>query len=133
MLLAEVRDAQTRVEAMSAIDRFAIELGEKYPKATDKLVKDQDGLLCFFDFPADHWIHLKTTNAIESTLATVRLRTKVTKGAGSREAGLQMAFKLIEAAQTRWRKVKCPQLVALVRTGVKFENGMMIESGEVAA
>ena len=88
---------------------------------------DVEPLLAFFDFPAAHWIHLKTTNPIESTFATVRLRTKVTKGPGSRAAGLAMAFKLIEAAETRWRSVNAPQLVALVRAGVKFEKGVMVE------
>ena len=81
----------------------------------------------FFDFPAEHWIHLKTTNPIESTFATVRLRTKVTKGPGSRAAGLAMAFKLIEAAQDRWRSVNAPHLVALVRAGAKFDKGVMVE------
>lgn len=129
-MLCEVRDAETKEEAIKAIDVFSQEFGAKYPKAVEKLVKDKEAPLCFFDFPADHWIHLKTTNAIESTFATVRLRTKVTKGAGSRKAGLQMAFKLIEAAQRRWRRVNSPQLVALVRAGVKFKDGKMIESSE---
>jgi transposase-like protein len=81
----------------------------------------------FYDFPAEHWIHLKTTNPIESTFATVRLRTKVTKGPGSRAAGLAMAFKLIEAAEQRWRSVNAPHLVALVRAGATFDKGVMIE------
>jgi putative transposase len=84
-------------------------------------------LLAFYDFPAEHWIHLKTTNPIESTFATVRLRTKVTKGPGSRTAGLAMAFKLIQAAESRWRSVNAPHLVALVRAGAKFDKGVMIE------
>ncbi len=129
-MICEVRDAETKDEALKAIEVFTNEFGAKYPRAVDKLVKDQDALLCFFDFPADHWKHLKTTNAIESTFATVRLRTKVTKGAGSRKAGLQMAFKLIETAQRRWRRVNSPELVALLRAGVKFENGKMIESSQ---
>jgi putative transposase len=84
-------------------------------------------LLAFYDFPAEHWIHLRTTNPIESTFATVRLRTKVTKGPGSRAAGLAMAYKLIESAQTRWRAVNGPHLVALVRAGARFEKGVIIE------
>jgi transposase-like protein len=84
-------------------------------------------LLAFYDYPAEHWQHLRTTNPIESTFATVRHRTKVTKGSGSRAAGLTMAFKLIEAAQARWRAVNAPHLVALVRAGARFHNGKLIE------
>ena len=84
-------------------------------------------LLAFYDFPAEHWIHLRTTNPIESTFATVRNRSKITKGPGSRAAGLAMAYKLIEAAQSRWRAVNAPHLVALVRAGAKFENGTLVE------
>ena len=88
---------------------------------------DLDVLLAFYDFPAEHWIHLRTTNPIESTFATVRHRTKVTRGPGSRTAGLAMAFKLIEAAQDRWRAVNAPHLVALVRAGALFVNGKLVE------
>jgi transposase-like protein len=84
-------------------------------------------LLAFYDFPAEHWIHLRTTNPIESTFATVRHRSKITKGSGSRAAGLAMAFKLIEAAQDRWRAVNAPHLVALVRAGATFEAGKLVE------
>jgi len=126
-MLAEIRDAEDRQHAVTAIDAFAAEFAVKWPKAVAKIVDDVEPLLAFFDFPAEHWIHLKTTNPIESTFATVRLRTKVTKGPGSRAAGLAMAFKLIEAAETRWRSVNAPQLVALVRAGVKFEKGVMVE------
>jgi transposase-like protein len=102
----------------------------KWPKATEKVEKDREELLAFYAFPAEHWVHLKTTNPIESTFATVRLRTKVTKGPGSRAAGLAMAYKLIEQAQTRWRAVNAPELVALVRAGVKFEKGVMVERSD---
>jgi mutator family transposase len=84
------------------------------PKATAKITDDLEQLLAFYDYPAEHWIHLRTTNPIESTFATVRHRTKITRGPGSRAAGLTMAFKLIEAAQNRWRAVNAPHLVALV-------------------
>ena len=129
--LAEIRDAEDKDHAGKALDQFVRDYEAKWPKATEKLVKDREALLAFFDFPAEHWIHLKTTNPIESTFATVRLRTKVTKGPGSRAAGLAMAYKLIEQAQSRWRAVNAPHLVALVRAGVKFEKGVMVERSEV--
>jgi putative transposase len=102
-----------------------------------KLTDDAEELLTFFDFPAEHWLHLKTSNPIESTFSTVRPRTRVTKGPGSKAAGLAMAFKLLEAAQDRWRAVNGPHLVALVRAGARFDKGVMTErpdeDGEVAA
>ena len=128
--LKEVRDAEDKEHAERALEQFAKDYEAKWPKATEKVTKDKEALLAFFDFPAEHWIHLKTTNPIESTFATVRLRTKVTKGPGSRAAGLAMAYKLIESAQTRWRAVNAPELVALVRAGVKSEKGVMIERSE---
>jgi transposase-like protein len=128
--LCEVRDAEDKKHAEAALKRFVKDYEAKWPKATEKVVKDADALLAFFDFPAEHWVHLKTTNPIESTFATVRLRTKVTKGPGSRAAGLAMAYKLIESAQTRWRAINAPQLVALVRAGVVFEKGVMAERSE---
>ena len=128
--LAEIRDAEDRDHAERALDRFVKDYEAKWPKATEKMTKDRDALLAFFDFPAEHWVHLKTTNPIESIFATVRLRTKVTKGPGSRAAGLAMAYKLIEQAQTRWRAVTAAHLVALVRAGVKFEKGVMVERSE---
>jgi transposase-like protein len=126
-MLADIRDAEDRNHALTAITALAEAYAAKYPKAVAKIVDDTETLLAFFDFPAEHWIHLKTTNPIESTFATVRLRTKVTKGPGSRAAGLAMAFKLIEAAQGRWRAVNGSHLVALVRAGAKFEKGVMVE------
>jgi len=99
----------------------------KWPKAAAKIIDDLDVLLAFYDYPAEHWIHLRTSNPIESTFATVRLRTRVTKGPGSRAAGVAMAFKLIEAAQARWRMVNAPHLVALVRAGALFINGKLVQ------
>jgi transposase-like protein len=126
-MLADIRDAEDREHALVAIDAFAAEFAAKWPKAVAKVVDDAEPLLAFFEFPAEHWIHLKTTNPIESTFATVRLRTKVTKGPGSRPAGLAMAFKLIESAHQRWRSVNAPHLVALVRAGARFTKGVLIE------
>jgi len=133
--LAQIRDAEDRAHAEAAITAFATEFGAKWPKAVAKVTDKPDALLCFVDFPAEHWIHLKTTNPIESTFATVRLRTKVTKGPGSRAAGLAMAFKLIESAQDRWRAVNGTHLVALVRAGASFHNGVLVErvANEAAA
>ena len=110
--LAEIRDAEDREHAERAVTAFADLFGAKYPKAVSKVVDDAEQLLAFYDFPAEHWIHLKTSNPIESTFATMRLRTKVTKGPGSRAAGLAMVFKLLQAAQEHWRYVNGPHLVA---------------------
>jgi transposase-like protein len=128
--LREVRDAEDRLHAEQALERFVQDYEAKWPKAVDKVTKDREALLAFFAFPAEHWIHLKTTNPIESAFATVRLRTQVTKGPGSRAAGLAMAYKLIESAQTRWHAINAPHLVALVRAGAKFEKGVMVERSE---
>lgn len=125
--LHEIYEAETRRDAQAGIDIFVGQFGDKYPKAVEKLVRDREVLLTFYDFPAAHWIHLRTVNPIESTFATVRLRTKVTKGAGSRRRGLVMAYKLLDAAQARWRKVNSPELVALVRAGIEFKDGIQIE------
>jgi putative transposase len=125
--LHEIMNAEHKEAAEAAVDRFRETYGAKYPKAVEKLLKDREVLLSHFDFPAEHWIHLRSANAIESTFATVRLRTKKTKGAGSRAAGLAMAYKLLDAAQARWRCVNPPHLVALVRAGATFVGGLKVE------
>ena len=125
--LAEIYHAEDKTHARAAARAFAAEFGTKWPKAAAKITDDLDVLLAFYDYPAEHWIHLRTTNPIESTFATVRLRQRVTKGPGSRAAGVAMAFKLIEAAQQRWRMVNAPHLVALVRAGATFVNGKLVE------
>ena len=124
--LAEIWNAEDKDHATAAAKAFAAEYGVKWPKAAAKIMDDLDVLLKFYDFPAEHWIHLRTTNPIESTFATVRLRQRVTKGPGSRAAGVAMAFKLIESAQRRWRAVNAAHLVALVRAGARFEKGKLV-------
>jgi transposase-like protein len=125
--LAEIWNAEDRDHARRAVAAFKLAYGAKFGKAVAKITDDLDELLAFYDFPAEHWIHLRTTNPIESTFATVRHRTKVTKGPGSKAAGIAMAFKLIEAAQVRWRAVNAPHLVALVRAGARFDRGKLVE------
>ena len=125
--LAEIWNAEDRTHALTAVKAFGAAYGAKFPKATAKITDDLGQLLAFYDYPAEHWVHLRTTNPIESTFATVRHRTKITKGPGSRAAGLAMAFKLIESAQDRWRAVNAPHLVALVRAGATFINGKLAE------
>lgn len=125
--LHEIMNAETRAAAEQSIARFAAEYGAKYPKAVGALTTDQGRLLTYFDYPAEHWKHLRTTNPIESTFATVRLREGVTKGAGSRTAGLVMAFKLLQAAQGHWRTLDGAELVPLVRAGVVFKDGRRVE------
>ena len=122
-MLHEIMYAPDRQSAKEDIQRFEQEFQAKYPKAVECLLKDQDELLTFFDFPAEHWIHLRTTNPIESTFSTVKARTKRTKGAGSRKAGLAMAFKLLLGAEKHWRKLNAPHLVALVQAGATFSDG----------
>ncbi len=125
--MRDIYNAEDVDKAQIAIKAFEIDYGAKYPKAVAKIVDDADVLLEFYKYPAEHWIHLRTTNPIESTFATVRLRTKVTKGPGSRAAGIAMAYKLIDAAQARWRAVNAPHLVALVRAGAVFHKGKLLE------
>jgi transposase-like protein len=128
--LAEIYNAEDKDHALTAAKTFEADYGAKWPKATAKITDHLDVLLAFYDYPAEHWIHLRTTNPIESTFATVRLRQRVTKGPGSRAAGVAMAFKLIESAQARWRAVNAPHLVALVRAGAVFEKGKLVERAD---
>src|SRR3954471_10969736 len=102
----------------------------KYPKAVAKLDKDWAHLTAFYDFPAEHWRHLKTSNAIESSFATVKLRTRVTKGAGSKKAALVMAYKLLDAAQERWRRFNGHELVADLLADAKFKDGNRVTDAE---
>jgi len=131
--LAEIWNAEDKDHATAAVKAFAADYGTKWPKAVAKITDDLDVLLAFYDYPAEHWVHLRTTNPIESTFATVRLRQRVTKGPGSRADGIAMAFKLIESAQARWRAVNAPHLVALVRAGATFKNGVLVERDDEQA
>jgi transposase-like protein len=128
--LAQIWNAEDRRHALDAVRSFETAYQAKFPKATAKITDDLEQLLAFYDYPAEHWVHLRTTNPIESTFATVRHRTKITRGPGSRAAGLAMAFKLIDAAQHRWRAINAPQLVALVRAGATFNSGKLVERPE---
>ncbi len=125
-LLHETMEAPTRAEARAALERFRETFDAKYPKAVAKLDKDWGHLTAFYDFPAEHWRHLRTSNAIESSFATLKLRTRVTKGAGSKKAALAMAYKLLDAAQERWRRFNGHELVADVLAGVEFKDGERI-------
>src|SRR4051812_27519810 len=122
-LLQEMMEAPSRADARAARERFRQEFDAKYPKAVAKLDKDWAHLTAFYDFPAEHWRHLRTSNAIESSFATVKLRTRVTKGAGSKKAALAMAYKLLDAAQERWRRFNGHELVADVLAGAQFTDG----------
>jgi transposase-like protein len=125
--LHEMMYAESKKDCSSRIERFVEEFDVKYPKATASLTENQERLLTHFDFPAEHWVHLRTTNPIESTFATVKLRQRVTKGAGSRSAGLAMAFKLIQSAERTWRRLNAHQLLPLVRARVQFVDGRQQE------
>jgi transposase-like protein len=126
--MKDIYNAEDIDKAWVAIKAFEVEYSAKFPKAVAKIVDDADVLLEFYKYPAEHWIHhLRTTNPIESTFAIVRLRTKVTKGPGTCAAGIAMVYKLIDAAQIRWRAVHAPHLVALVRAGATFHKGKLLE------
>ena len=131
--MQEIYNAEDRGHAEKVIEAFARTYGANFPKAVAKITDDAEELLAFYHFPAEHWIHLRTTNPIESTFSTVKLRTKATRGAGSPAAALAMVFKLVESAQARWRGIIGAHLVALVRAGAKCENGVLVERAEAAA
>ncbi|QBR82941.1 IS256 family transposase [Legionella israelensis] len=124
--LHDIYLSETREAAYKAFDNTVAKFEAKYPKAMECLKKDREELLAFYDFPAEHWMHIRTTNPIESAFATVRLRTKKSKNCGSRETTLSMVFKLLESAEKRWRKIKGFRLLPLVANDVTFENGEQI-------
>jgi putative transposase len=125
-MLHEIMEAPTRGDAGRGLERLRADLAAKYPKAIAKLDRDWTHLTAFYDFPAEHWRHLRTSNAIESSFATVKLRTRVTKGAGSKKAALAMAFKLLDVAQERWRRLNGHELVADVVAGAKYKDGIRV-------
>jgi transposase-like protein len=125
-MLHQIMEAPIRTDADRALERFRSEFDAKYPKAVAKLDRDWTALTAYYQFPAEHWRHLRTSNAIESSFATVRLRTRVTKGAGSKKAALAMAYKLLDAAQERWRRFNGRELVADVLAGIKFKDGIPV-------
>jgi putative transposase len=122
--LHQIWMAETKADAQKAFDLFVETYQAKYPKATECLAKDREVLLTFYDFPAEHWIHLRTTNPIESTFATVRLRHRRTKGNGSRLACLTMVYKLMQSASKKWRLLNGCQLLTDVIAGVQFIDGL---------
>ena len=123
-MLHDIWMAETRKAANEAFDLFVTTFEAKYPKAVECLIKDRDVLLRFYDFPAEHWVHIRTTNPIESTFATVRLRTKRTKGCGSRTACLTMVFKLTQCAEKHWRRLNGKELILEVIRGITFIDGI---------
>lgn len=132
-LLHQIWMASTKKDAAKAFDRFIKTYEAKYASAAECLSKDRDSLLAFYDFPAEHWVHIRTTNPIESVFATVRLRTARTKGAGSRVAGLTMVYKLMESASRKWRRLTGSQLIPDVLAGVAFVDGVKGKTPETAA
>jgi putative transposase len=125
--LHEIWMAVSRQEAEKAFDYFVSAYGAKYPKAVACLSKDRDVLLTFYDFPAEHWVHIRTTNPVESTFATVRLRTGKTRGCLSRETAFTMVFKLCLSAEKRWRRLNGAEQMTAVITGAKFQDGVLVE------
>jgi len=129
--LHEIWQAETKDDANKAFDHFLEKYNAKYAAACDCLKKDRDVLLTFYDFPAEHWSHLRTTNPIESTFATIRLRHRKTKGCGSRRASLAMMFKLAQSASKKWRRLNCHEKITLVIEGRSFKDGIIQQ--EIAA
>lgn len=125
--LQEIWMAATRADALRAFEHFVTAYAQRYPKAVEKLIKDRDALLAFYDFPAEHWAHLRTTNPIESTFATVRHRTTRTRNCVSRATFLGLAFKLIEEAEKSWRRIRGAERIELLLKGVPFKDGEAVQ------
>jgi putative transposase len=131
--LHAIYEAEKRQDAEKALDRFVAKYGAKYDKATACLTKDRDSLLAFYDFPAEHWKHVRSTNPIESTFATVRLRTAKTKGCLSRQTAPAMVFKLAQSAERHWRRLDGSERLAQVIDGVRFCDGEPVQADEEQA
>ena len=132
--LHDIYLAPTRDDANTAFDNAIERFEAKYPKAMQCLSKDRDDLLSFYNFPAEHWQHIRSTNPIESAFATVRLRSKRAKNCGSRDTTLSMVFKLLQTAQKKWIKLRGFRLLSLVADDVKFKDGeQIIESNNRSA
>jgi putative transposase len=128
--IKEITRAENKIEASIAIEALASEFGAKWPKAVSKITSEKETLLAFYDYPAEHRRHLMTTNPIESTFVPVRARADLTKGPGSKEAGLPMIYKPMKAAKARWRKLTGSDLVALERAGARFVKGELVEGSK---
>ena len=118
--------AASRAEALTAFQAFVRSYQAKYPSAVEKLTRDRDALLAFYDFPAEHWIHLRTSNPIESTFATVRHRTTRSRNCLSRATFLGLAFKLVQEAQKTWRRIRAPERLAEMINGTVFKDGLPV-------
>lgn len=129
-MLHEIMRAESLADANQAKDKFVHSFHEKFPEAVQRVEKDWTELTAFFQFPATHWQHIRTTNAIESTFATVRLRTNVTKGAGSKKAAETMAFKLLEDAQKTWRRIRGFEEIKNLLNGVAYKDGIMVAAAQ---
>ena len=131
--LQDIWMAETKAQANTAFDACLEKFEAKYPKAMECLNKNREEMLAFYDFPAEHWRHIRTTNPIESVFASVRLRTNKTKNCGSRTTTLAMAFKLMQSAQKRWHRLRGYQLLADIIGGINFKDGIKVEQDQNVA
>lgn len=132
-MIHEIYMAPTKQEGLKAFEAFIKLYEGKYPKACECLLKDKQELMTFYDFPAMHWQHIRTTNPIESTFATIRHRTRQTKGCGSRLATLTMVYKLATSAESHWKRLKGHELISKIINGVQFKDGEEVKNQEQIA
>jgi putative transposase len=123
----EIYQSPTKQDALKAFDRFVKVYEAKYPKAVACLLKTKDQTLAFYEFPAEHWRHIRSTNVIESTFSTVRLRTYKTRGCCKEESILPLVFKLVDSASQRWQKLHSSNIIPLVLKGVKYQDGVSVD------